>query len=253
MTGSSGQTGEDGGTPLVDAHAHPWAIREVLSDRCPGVVVLLNSTGLDDLETTLSYKRRAERSLFFAGIHPTSPRQEPAPFEVWAEEHKEEIDGVGEIGLDARAELGESRRCFNSQLELASRLRKPVAVHSRGRIPEVLEDLSRYKLKVLLHWFDGTKEELSASADRGYFVSFGPPLSYSRRMAGLLRATPLDGLLLETDSPVRYPSCYESRESTPMMIASVYLAASFLRGIGAKELEGALAANARAFLSRSAL
>lgn len=237
---------------LVDAHAHigraPGAGWEATT---PGIVVFYNSTGTDDLLPTFEFAMRNRAlSVLFAGLHPTNPGHDLDSFAGWFESHAPELDGVGEIGLDQRIALEGSRNEFNAQLELASRWKKPVSVHTRGRLREALEDLSRFDLRVLLHWFQGTQAELEESMDRGYFVSFGPPVLYSKKMEKLLQATRIDRLLLETDSPVRYGACFESRESWPMMIGSVYFRAASLKEVDLRQLERSIEENASSYLGR---
>jgi TatD DNase family protein len=237
---------------LVDAHAHVstgpttgWV------EAAPGVVVFYNSTGMDDLLTTFEFaKRNPALSAMFAGLHPTNPNHDKEEFACWFEAHSAEVDGVGEIGLDQRIPLEGSKKDFVAQLEIASRWKKPVSVHTRGRLREALEELSAFNLRVLLHWFQGTESELEETMERGYFVSFGPPVVYSRRMERLLSASRLDRLLLETDSPVRYPACFESRESFPTMIGSVYFKAASLKEVEVRELERTIEKNASLFLGR---
>ena len=136
-------------------------------------------------------------------------------------------------------------------LEVASRIGKPVSVHSRGRIREVYDVLSSYDLRVHMHWFEGTHEELEEGMDRDYYFSYGPPIVYSKKLANLAKGTRQDRLMLETDSPVRYAACFESRESSTSMIASVYFRAASLLGMGLPELEVRMLANASTFLGRS--
>jgi len=237
---------------LVDAHAHigPTA-SESWEVPPPGIVVFYNSTGGDDLFPTLDLARRSRPlAAMFAGLHPTNPNRDLVSFETWFEANTASVDGVGEIGLDQRVPLEISRREFRAQLELASRWKKPVSVHTRGRLREALEDLSSYDSKALLHWFQGTREELETCMDKGYYVSFGPPSLYSKSMKRLVSAARMDRLLLETDSPVRYGACFESRESLPTMIGSVYFWTASLREVDLPELERLVEHNASSFLGK---
>ncbi|HVP22848.1 MAG TPA: TatD family hydrolase [Conexivisphaerales archaeon] len=243
---------QESSAPLVDAHSHvdtrvpgAWELTS------PQVVTLVNSTGMDDLEASVSWvKRHGRTSFLFAGLHPTNPNGELPAFVGWVEGHVPLVSGIGEIGLDKRIDLGESRKLFRAQLELASGLGMPATVHTRGRVAEAFEDLSSYGLRVLLHWFQGSEGELREGLDRGYYFSYGPPILYSGKMRKLLRATEAARLLLETDSPVRYPSCFESRESSPSTVASVYFKAAELLEVEVGELEKLIAGNASSFLGK---
>ena len=100
---------------------------------------------------------------------------------------------------------------FRSMLSLAEKTKKPVSIHSRGSLDNVLEILKNYNLdSILLHWFSGSKKQLNKSMDMGLFVSYGPPLLYAPDKKTLLRNTHLDKFLVETDGPVRYSRCFEN-------------------------------------------
>ncbi len=237
---------------LVDAHAHIWPHGAPgAADDLPGMLILLNSTGMDDIEATAAFARSHRRSIaLFVGLHPNSPHPDLDAFDAWLVKNESSVVGLGEIGLDERADPDHSRKIFLSQLELASHIRKPVSVHSRGRARDVLDHLSSFDLAVHLHWFQGTEAELVQGMDRGYYFSFGPPLLYSKRMGRLFMKMRLDRLLLETDSPVKYAACFESRASEPFMIASVYFKAASLLGVSLPELELLIGRNAYRFLGR---
>jgi len=89
-------------------------------------------------------------------------------------------------------------------------------VHSRQSLDEILNVLSTYNLKkACLHWFDGTPQQLEKSLDMGLYVSYGPPLIYSKKKQSLLKLTDQGKLLVETDGPVRYPSCLKNVITLP--------------------------------------
>jgi TatD DNase family protein len=206
---------------------------------------------MDDIEATAAFARSHMGSIaLFVGLHPNNPHSNLDAFDVWLVKNASSVDGLGEIGLDERADPDHSRKIFLSQLELASHLNKPVSVHSRGRAREVLDVLSSFDLAVHLHWFQGTEAELMEGMDRGYYISFGPPILYSKRMERLFMRIRLDRLLLETDSPVEYAACFESRASEPFLIASVYFKAASLLGVSLPELEVSIGGNAYRFLGR---
>ena len=96
------------------------------------------------------------------------------------------IDGIGEIGLD-RSYVESKNICYERQKEifcsmlaLAEKTKKPVSVHSRRSLDDILEMFKTYNLgNVLLHWFDGNSKQLTRAMDMGLYVSYGPPLVYS--------------------------------------------------------------------------
>jgi TatD DNase family protein len=101
-------------------------------------------------------------------------------------------------------------------LTIAETYDKPISIHSRNSLDEILSVLSTYNLKkACLHWFDGTPQQLEKSLDLGLYISYGPSIVYSKKKQGLLKLTSEKRLLVETDGPVRYPSCFKNVITLP--------------------------------------
>src|SRR5688500_1650235 len=125
------------------------------------------------------------------------------------------IDGIGEIGLDPtyinqnETQYSTQKKTFQFLLELAEKYNKPISIHSRKSLDDILQILPSYKIKrSLLHWFNGSKKQLKQAMDMSIFVSYGPVLLYSQDKKVLLRNTNSDKILVETDGPVRYSNCF---------------------------------------------
>jgi TatD DNase family protein len=94
---------------------------------------------------------------------------------------------------------------FDKMLHLAEMLELPVIIHSRGTTDKIVEKLPSYNLKrVLLHWFSHPMSALNKALDNGYFITEGPPVTYSNGIREVVDKTPITNLLTETDGPVTY-------------------------------------------------
>jgi len=158
----------------------------------------------------------------FIGIHPLNANDDMSIFEEMVAQNLNKISGIGEIGLDPTYYEQEKNtkemqeRVFYKMLDIAEEYDKPVSVHSRNSLDEILNILPSYNLKsVCLHWFDGTLHQLEKSLNMGLYISYGPSLVYSRRKQNLLKLTNERKLLIETDGPVRYPSCFKDVITLP--------------------------------------
>lgn len=161
----------------------------------------------------------------FVGIHPQHAYENISSFEEMVTSNINNIDGIGEIGLDPtyydRDKNTENmqNQVFNKMLTLAETYEKPVSIHSRQSLDNILNVLSTYNLKkVCLHWFDGSPQQLEKSLGMGLHVSYGPPLVYSKRKQVLLKLTDEEKILIETDGPVRYPSCFKNIITLPTSV-----------------------------------
>lgn len=193
----------------------------------------------------------------FVGIHPeAAAREDLDKFKEVFHANLHSIDGVGEIGLDGTYDIPYERQkqVFNAMLELAEAQKKPVSIHSRKAVDDVLEVLPSYKIKsVLLHWFAGSKKQLARSMDMGLYVSYGPALVYSEDKKVLLKNTDKNKFLVETDGPVRYSRCFENLPavSSASLVSVVWSAACAL-GISYEEIVQVLEKNSKSYLADGA-
>jgi TatD DNase family protein len=164
----------------------------------------------------------------FIGIHPLYANQEDVVrFQLLLDTNIEFIDGIGEIGLDKTYTLNDyspyskQKEVFELMLQLAESHHKPISVHSRKSLDEVLQLMSAYDISgVLIHWFSGNKEQLRKCMDRDYYVSYGPALVYSEDKRVLLRKTDKNRILTETDGPNKYSHCFGDYPALPSSFLS---------------------------------
>jgi len=239
---------------LADSHIHlarftdPEETIRGAAER--GMLLVSVSTEPGDARLTERLRdSHPEMVRFFAGIHPSEATASSPDglSELW-----ERADGIGEIGLDpkySRTGPGDPQmRVFTSQLTVAERLSKPIEVHSRGAEEECLERLSTFTInRVLMHWFEG-ENHLERVASRGYFVSFGPALLYSKRLRRMARDYPADLTLLESDGPVTFRALGGEAGGSGL-VASVAFALAELRGADFRETVELVTKNTRAFLT----
>ena len=239
---------------FVDSHLHldgPDAVETVAWAKSAGVGVF--GCGVDEKssKSLLSLARGFTGTVFpFVGVHPSEAGRSDSL--SWLQEAAKEAEGIGEIGLDptySPADEGSAQtRVFRGQLEVAEKEGKPVQVHSRSAEERCLEILGQTRVRtVLMHWLE-SEEALPRAMDRGYFVSFGPSLLYSRKLQrAAMRALP--GLtLLETDSPVSYSPLGGARG--PVLVPTVaFKLAEIWKAPFGETLEGCTK-NALRFLGR---
>jgi len=195
---------------FVDSHLHiDWPEQPQVLAQASACQTLLFACGTDEV-TSGQVLKQAETApstvKAFVGLHPSEVT--PASSLGWIPPYLEKATGLGEVGVDPKyspVSSGSAQvTAFEAQLEAAQSQRKPVQVHSRGAETQCLELLGGFSLKsVLMHWFQ-SEECLREVLDRGYFVSFGPPILYSKKVQRLAARCGPDRSLTETDSPISY-------------------------------------------------
>jgi Tat protein secretion system quality control protein TatD with DNase activity len=94
------------------------------------------------------------------------------------------------------------------------------------------------------HWFSGPTKVLKGLLKENYFRSATPAAAYSRDHRRVIQTTPLDSLLLETDSPVK---C-RGEISEPVHIIKSLKAVAELKGVDKETVASRTTGNAKTYL-----
>jgi len=222
------------GIPLIDTHTHladpafDTDRNEVLERaRLAGISsVFLVSETLQEAEKNLALCREYEMLKPLAGLYPTFLDLEEADRMVrFIRTHRDELVGIGEVGLDfwkvkEEDDRAVQRRIFEMFITLSKELDLPLNIHSRSAGRHVIQILIDHGAsKVQLHAFDGRASSAKAAVDAGYYFSIPASILRSNQKQKLVRHLPLSCLLLETDSPVLSPNPEERNEPANMILA----------------------------------
>lgn len=246
---------------MIDAHAHldevalSSFVEEFLAG-IPELTIISNSVDPTSSIQNLELARKSDRIIPFVGIHPDFVRRRSKTSNI--DNSTEEIAklttrcaGIGEIGMDPKyGSLEDQEKIFVSMLSLGEKTNLPVSIHSRDSVAKILQMLSTFNLKgsVLFHWFAGTEAELAQINDGGFYVSYGPSILFSKRMAALVQKTRGDLILAETDSPTSYASLLRQSTSTPFLIGTTVFKISLLLETKFDEMNHILSENALRYL-----
>jgi TatD DNase family protein len=132
--------------------------------------------------------------------------------------------GMGEIGLDysrnvkERASKETQKSVLRELLQIAKTNNKPALIHSRYSWKDCLNICRELQIeKAVFHWYTGPLDILDQIIQSGYYISASPATEYHEDHRKAIEATPIENLILETDSPVTYQRGteleYESRPS----------------------------------------
>jgi len=165
------------------------------------------------------------------------------------------VVAIGEIGLDYYSYTSNGivdpeiqKRIFIQQIELASRVKLPLQIHNRQAGEDIIDILVNHKsfllnLPGMFHCFAGSKKILQQALDMGFYIGFDGNITYDglapgedTKLSDLALATPLDRIVIETDSPYLTPQPHRGRRNTP---AYAILTAQFiakLKGISLEEV-----------------
>jgi len=156
---------------------------------------------------TYALTKEAPRFNTALGLHPQLAHQREHELQLF-DSLISETKYIGEIGLDGsrnyRSFLNAQLRVFRHILNKCQKTKsKVLSIHSRGAVSMVLDELEDHPGAGLpiLHWFLGTKKEMSRAIDLGCMFSVGPAMTTSQKGKQILRWLPRESVLLETDGP----------------------------------------------------
>jgi len=239
---------------LVDTHAHldmfPNLDAALRKARSLGVeaIVAVGSDLKSNVEV-LSFSKSHERFVFPSlGLHPWGVDVNFEEALGFIEDEIGRCVAVGEVGLDywIKKDSVLQRKVFRMLLEIACRHDKPAVVHSRGAWKDAFELVKEVGLrKAVFHWFSGPREVLEAIIASGYLISATPAAEYSLKLREAVAYAPVDRILLETDSPVKY----RGTPSEPADILKALTAVSKIKGIEESKLAELTSENAVKFFN----
>jgi TatD DNase family protein len=242
----------------IDAHIHladknyAQNLREIVEKAKNSNVLALvsNSVDLESSRRCLNLAEEYSNHVYAAvGIHPWNTKQllnnevqNIVDLIINNTENRQNVVAIGEIGLDATySGTGEpteiQMQVFLEMLSLAEKTALPVIIHSRGSTNQVVSLLPSFKIKkVLLHWFSQPYSLIPTIVDNGYFISEGPPCTYSGGIREVIKRIPISNLLTETDGPVRFRGPFKGKPTTPSFIPAIVEAIAELKGKGKNEV-----------------
>lgn len=166
------------------------------------------------------------------------------------------VVAVGECGLDyhyMRSPAAAQRDAFAQQIQIATRHRLPLVVHSRAAWDDTFDVLESEGIpeRLVFHCFTGGLDEAKRCLRAGALLSFSGIVTFpsAAELKEVARMCPADRLLVETDSPYLAPVPYRGRPNEPGNVAVVGEAVAEIRGVTAAEMAELTATTARAFYS----
>lgn len=162
------------------------------------------------------------------------------------------VVGLGEVGLDYHYDFSPrdlQREVFRSQLTAYAGLGKPLVLHVREAVDDALAVLAEFGNPCgVFHCFTGTLHEAQRILARGYYLSFTGVATFKNAdpLREVIRQTPPDRLLLETDAPYLTPEPMRKQQTNePAMLIHTAEMVSRLVGMSLEQLDQTTTANAR--------
>src|SRR6185369_5509140 len=217
-----------------------------------GITAIINTgTQISSSLWAVDLAEKYDRLFAVIGIH---PHHADKPEPNWLEQLEKiakhpKVIGIGEIGMDYYSYQSNGivdptvqKEIFIRQLELAHKLKLPLQIHTRNdqARTETIGILKTHthllqNVPGMFHCMAGSKENLKAALDLGFYVGFDGNAMYEGLPPGepvalpeLIDYAPLDRIVVETDSPYLTPPPHKGERNEPK---HALITARFLSGI----------------------
>ena len=190
---------------------------------------------------------------FTAGVHPHDAQAFDAARDVPAlrDAMRQGAVAVGECGLDYHYDHSPRTAqlaAFEAQLALAREMGRPVVVHTREAADDtaaLVEEAGRAGVLGVLHCFTGPRTLAERALDAGWYLSFSGVISFRKWTDdALVRLTPADRLLVESDAPYLAPVPHRGKRNEPAWVSLTLARAAEARGIAPDALGELVTMNA---------
>ncbi len=170
----------------------------------------------------------------------------------------DKVVAVGECGLDYyhldEESIEKQQEAFFAQIEIANEFDKPLMLHIRNNPKDGVRNAYHDSLKLLkkysnvkgnVHFFAGSTEDAKAFLDFGFTLSFTGVITFTHDYDEVIRNTPLDMIMSETDAPYVAPVPHRGKRNEPIYVTEVVKKIAEIKNLPEAEVAEAIVANAK--------
>jgi TatD DNase family protein len=250
---------------MIDSHCHLQkktygdelsdVVERAVEAGVQTLVTIGSSDSLDVCQEAIQLAELDDRIWATVGFHPHGA-DAAGPDEVRAVERLSahpRVVAVGEIGLDYHYDFSPRDRqqeVFRQFIGVAKRVGKPIVIHNRESDDDcirILEEERAEDVGGVIHCFTSGWELAKVALDKGFFIGFTGIVSFknANEVRDVLKKTPLDRIVIETDSPYLAPVPFRGRRNEPAYTAYVADAVATALELPVEEVRALTEANTR--------
>ena len=268
---------------LIDTHAHlnfaafEKDVKKIIQRSVENDVWMINiGTQYDTSEKAVKIADGYKKGVYAAiGLHPLHLEEQKLDksevgflpkFKTRSEEfdyerykklaQSEKVIAVGEIGLDyyykpktkRKLEIfkQKQREALLNQLRLAQELDLPVIFHCRMAHDDLIQTIKQFNnltMRGTIHCFTGNWEQAEEYMNMGFYLGFNG-IIFKLNLDEIIRKTPLDKILVETDCPYLTPSPMTGRNE-PLYVKYVAEKIAKIKNLSFEEIAKITTQNAK--------
>lgn len=177
------------------------------------------------------------------------------------------VVGIGECGLDyyhmEEESIEKQKIAFIAQIELANELDLPLMLHVRNNATikthnaylDVYELIKKHSTRLpqavgVSHFFAGSVEDMKRFIKIGVYISFAGPITYKPKIeicdyVSVIKETPLEMILTDTDSPYVAPVPYRGKRNEPVYVREIVKKIAEIKNLPEEEVAKSIVANVK--------
>ena len=256
---------------LIDTHCHLSGLSESeISEQIANakengverIIAIGSGYGFKDNTLTLNLTKKYPQVFCTLGMHPHEAAK------MTEEDYlklsrlivgEKKVVAVGETGLDyhyMHSPKDIQQAVFNCFIALAGSAKKPLVIHDRDCGDECVQMIKKSgqdNLKGVVHCFSGNKGLAKKYLDLGFMISFTGIITFPKAddLREIVKTTPLDRIMVETDSPFLAPVPYSGKTNQPAYVKNVAESVAQVKGLDFEEVAKVTTENAVKFFDLS--
>jgi TatD DNase family protein len=219
--------------------------------------------GVDKVSSERAVKIAEENENIWAvvGLHPADNSTEIFDVDFYTElaQHPKVV-GIGECGLDyfhmTQDDKARQEDIFLKQIAIANEVKKPLMLHIRNgkkgedAYRDALEIIRKYaKVKGNVHFFAGSSDIAQQFIEIGFRLSFTGVITFTHDYDEVVKNTPLNMIMTETDAPYVAPVPYRGKRNEPIYVIETVKRIAEIRGEPIDKVSMQLLSNAKELFS----
>lgn len=221
-----------------------------------GISYILNAcASIESLDANIELAQKYDFIYIALGIHPefADKLDEGIINKIRELSKNKKVVAIGEIGLDYYYEdppRDIQKVCFERQIELAKELSLPIIIHDRDAHEDTIKIIKKTKADQvggIFHCFSGSAEMAMDMLKLNFNIAIGGVVTFknARKTVDVVKAVPLEKLLVETDCPYLTPEPYRGKRNNSGYLVHTIDKIAEIKGISAKQVAEATLDNAK--------
>jgi TatD DNase family protein len=236
---------------IFDTHAHyddeqfSNDLDDLMEEMRPKVAAIIDcAVDYDSAEKILSLSKKYDNIYAAVGVFPESC-DKAGDFDkerLCRMLSDKKAVAVGEIGLDYYWEDNPKRETqiewAENQIMLANELNLPISFHDREAHGDTIDLIRKHRPRGVLHCFSGSVQMAKEIVSYGMHIGVGGVVTFknAKKAVEVVRALPLEAIVLETDAPYLSPEPYRGKRNRSDYIEFVANRVADIKGISAEKV-----------------